>query len=148
MCDSKDTSVYCGVIRLCNNCASKQMIIEDSCRCIFCGSANTISTVQRNSELHNCTDCKSKWTTDQLGIASKSRCFAENSYSWWVRETKPDRHPEKQIHEMISSELLPNDCEMKAFEVMREERLQIITSGNFRKCRGMCEAHGQIKCVC
>ena len=150
MCESKDTSLYCGVIRLCNKCASKQMIVDESCSCIFCGSANTISTVQRNSERHSCTDCKSKWTTDKLGILSKSHCFAENSYSWWVRETKtdPTRPSEKQIHAMISSDLIPTDCDMQAFEVMREERLRVTTSGKFRKCKGMCEAHGHVKCVC
>ena len=150
LCDSKDTNVHCGVIQLCDKCASKQMIIEDSCRCIFCKSYNTISTVQRKSERHSCTDCKSKWTTDQQGILSKSRCFAENSYSWWVRETKPDPNQpsEKQIHQMISSDLIPTDCSMQAFEVMREERLKIEISGKFRKCKGMCEAHGHINCVC
>ena len=69
------------ILKMENKCA-RNARKEYEMKCIFCGSEEIKSGDENH---HHCMSCNSKWSMDDKGIATKSHCFAENNFSWWVR---------------------------------------------------------------
>jgi len=121
--------------------------------CIFCKSENTKSKKFDNGvQKIECLDCLGYYTTDKKGIATKSECFAKNSYSWWVREDIEQEiismaASNSEVKTMFASQLILGSSKERTIEIMRDEKRFVSQQFDYSSCESVCEQLG-IPCNC